>query len=136
MEESHEEIDSLLSEETPLSQDTHLSLSEETPLVAKDDLKEVENKSRGSAGTLSSNTSVGGYYPDFYDADNELEKPWPATFERSISLLAGPTMDTKFIEQVTKSPKITPNLSARRVSTTVHICDTIENNRFANTFSF
>lgn len=54
---------------------------------------------------------------DYYvDTEDELEKPWPATFERSISLLAGPTMDTDFIANVTKSPKITPNLARRRVS--------------------
>lgn len=44
---------------------------------------------------------------------DEMDRPWPATFERSISLLAGPTMDTTFIDQVTKSPKVTPNLPMR-----------------------
>jgi len=44
---------------------------------------------------------------------DEIDRPWPSTFERSISLLAGPTMDTTFIEQVTKSPKVTINLPMR-----------------------
>ena len=44
---------------------------------------------------------------------DEMDRPWPATFERSISLLAGPTMNTTFIDQVTRSPKVTPNLPMR-----------------------
>lgn len=44
---------------------------------------------------------------------DEIDRPWPSTFERSISLLAGPTMDTTFIDQVTKSPKVTINLPMR-----------------------
>ena len=38
----------------------------------------------------------------------ELAKPWPATFERSISILAVTTMDSTFLEEATRSPKITP----------------------------
>ena len=38
----------------------------------------------------------------------EMDRPWPATFERSISLLASPNMDASFVEKVTKSPKVTP----------------------------
>lgn len=46
----------------------------------------------------------------------EMDRPWPATFERSISLLASPNMDASFVEKVTKSPKVTPYqvLRARR----------------------
>jgi len=40
--------------------------------------------------------------------DDELERPWPATMDRSFSLLAGPTLDTKFVDKITKSPKVTP----------------------------
>ncbi len=40
--------------------------------------------------------------------ENELAKPWPATFERSISILAVTTMDSTFLEQATRSPKVTP----------------------------
>ncbi len=113
------EEDSLISVETPLSQDTRLSLSEETPLVPKGNSKEDDKCPSPESG--SANTSIGDHSSDFFDAEHELEKPWPATFERSISLLAGPTMDTDFIEQVTKSPKITPNLSTRRVSTCTQV---------------
>jgi len=54
------------------------------------------------------------HFVDITEKD-ELDKPWPATFERSISLLAGPIRDTQFIEEITKSPKIiTPNIRDRR----------------------
>lgn len=55
-------------------------------------------------------------------SDEEMERPWPATFERSISLLAGPTMDAKRIGKLTKSPKIgmTP-LGAARFRKTVNL---------------
>lgn len=36
---------------------------------------------------------------------HEMEEPWPATFERSISLLASPVMTPKTADFVTKSPK-------------------------------
>jgi len=43
------------------------------------------------------------------DADeivwNELDKPWPSTFGRSISLLASPIQPRKEVEKYTKSPK-------------------------------
>lgn len=79
-------------------------------------------------GANESNTEIdvedGNDYDNFVDIPDselkrpipvsELNRPWPATFERSISLLAGPISDTDFIEEMTKSPKITPNIGARR----------------------
>ena len=35
----------------------------------------------------------------------ELDKPWPATFERSISLLSSPVIDAKEVDHFTRSPK-------------------------------
>lgn len=75
--------------------------SEETPLVLDAGGEKAE-----------------GYTDAFVDTEvndeiDELDKPWPATFERSISLLAGPTMDTSLIEQVTKSPKVIPYRAIR-----------------------
>jgi hypothetical protein len=45
----------------------------------------------------------------------ELDRPWPATFERSISLLASPVIKVEDAALFTKSPKAgnTP-LAARR----------------------
>ena len=39
----------------------------------------------------------------------EMEEPWPATFERSIMLLASPIITAKEVDFVTHSPK--PGLS-------------------------
>ena len=46
----------------------------------------------------------------------ELEKPWPSTYERSISLLASPFVQTAQVDLYTKSPKpgSTPAALARR----------------------
>lgn len=94
-------------------------ISESTPLIPSDsDVAEVADKNQRNGGLMPpSNNAVArnGLPAPVFDFENELERPWPATFERSISLLAGPTLDTDFIEQITKSPKITPNLSLRRV---------------------
>ncbi len=37
---------------------------------------------------------------------DELDKPWPATFDRGIQILAGPIMDEKSIDNYTKSPGV------------------------------
>lgn len=46
----------------------------------------------------------------------ELNEPWPSTFERSISLLASPSIRASDVEMFTKSPKpgSTPQALARR----------------------
>jgi len=85
--------------------------TEETPLVALTTLNETESNSVTNIDP-EDGTADFDFIVDV--EDNELYKPWPATFERSISLLAGPISDTEFIEEITKSPKITPNIGARR----------------------
>ena len=40
------------------------------------------------------------------DIKDELNKPWPATFDRGIQILAGPIMDEKDIDKFTKSPGV------------------------------
>lgn len=86
--------------------------SESTPLVNATALEVGESNLDDSTNTSSPDLEAGNAFNQF--EESELEKPWPATFERSISLLAGPISDTDFIEQITKSPKITPNIGARR----------------------
>lgn len=87
--------------------------SESTPLVNSTALEVGEsNVDDSTEHTNSPDLEAGNAFNQF--EESELEKPWPATFERSISLLAGPISDTDFIEQITKSPKITPNIGARR----------------------
>jgi hypothetical protein len=57
----------------------------------------------------------------------EFDRPWPATFERSVSLLASPVISFKNADLYTKSPKPgnTP-LSARKFQVSV--------NSFSQTF--
>jgi len=70
--------------------------SETTPLVLGPNIESGEGDPDGFVAS------------DVNDGIDELYKPWPATFERSISLLAGPTLNPSLVEQVTKSPKVTP----------------------------
>ncbi len=84
-------------------------VSEETPLIPL-----TENEDNGDLESPQPTSSTASEFSVFSETMDELEKPWPATFERSISLLAGPTMDTDFIDEITKSPKITPNMNALR----------------------
>jgi len=51
---------------------------------------------------------------DSIEVDTELDQPWPATFARSMSLIARPTMDTSFVKRMIRSPKITPRQVLRR----------------------
>lgn len=60
----------------------------------------------GDISEGSTNSSVGTEV-------DELNKPWPATYERSIMILALPTMSANVMEMATKSPKITPGFSRR-----------------------
>jgi hypothetical protein len=55
----------------------------------------------------------------------EFDRPWPATFERSVSLLASPVISFKEADLYTKSPKPgnTP-LAARRFQVSVNIFQT------------
>ena len=47
----------------------------------------------------------------------EMDQPWPATFERSISLLASPVINAAEVEHFTKSPMAgsTPSAARRRM---------------------
>lgn len=96
--------------------------SEVTPLVRTTESSMTTHSDPEIGGPDEGGTNVTSGRPlendfdHFVDVvDDELDKPWPATFERSISLLAGPIRDAHFIEEITKSPKIiTPNIGARR----------------------
>lgn len=63
------------------------------------------------SATDSNSASAGTSETDSSTAitNNDAEfAPWPYTFERSISLLAGPKSDVDDIDRITKSPKIIP----------------------------
>jgi len=68
-----------------------------TPIAPKevDPLLETQSLTYSDENTSVSN------------ADSE-EGPWPATFERSISILAGPVTDIDDIDRITRSPRFVP----------------------------
>ena len=91
--------------------DNQNGLDEETPLIASSSTAENSTSSSPEIGNVnSSSTSTSSL-------EDENEKLWPATFERSISLLAGPQMDSKAVDFMTRSPKVVPpHLAQARVS--------------------
>jgi hypothetical protein len=109
----------LLSEVTPLVRATDSSTT--TRLDSDPETGRETSKNGTDTNGRGGNGTDGFFEKNDFDhfvdttAEEELDKPWPATFERSISLLAGPIRDTQFIEEITKSPKIiTPNIRDRR----------------------
>lgn len=48
---------------------------------------------------------------------DEMDRPWPATFERSISILSSPLIKAEEVDHFTKSPKPgnTPLAERRRM---------------------
>lgn len=71
--------------------------NESTPLIIGDSPNngDVLNASI-SSGSVTSTDSI----------KDELEKPWPATFERGIQILASPVIDVKKVADYTKSPSV------------------------------
>lgn len=74
----------------------------------------VPDDATANMATDDSNESPGSEVSQLELAE-EMEKPWPATFERSIALLASPVVTANQADHFTRSPKPggTP-LSGRR----------------------
>ena len=97
--------------------------SESTPLVGNNN-----GPPRASPGSTSSvdsdtlNTSVTTTDSSFIDdiTKDELDKPWPATFDRGIHILAGPVMDEKLVDDFTKSPSVRNRYKVREFIRYVH----------------
>ena len=64
---------------------TDVEANEETPLV----------KSPSDVDSITEESAI----------LDEMNRPWPATFERSISLLSSPIIGAAEVEHFTKSPK-------------------------------
>jgi len=47
---------------------------------------------------------------------SELDKPWPATFDRGIQILSGPILDRKKIDDCTKSPGVRARYTKKNLS--------------------
>lgn len=69
--------------------------NESTPLVGDSPSNDALNASISSGSVTSTD-----------DIKEELEKPWPATFERGIQILASPIIDVKKVADYTKSPSV------------------------------
>eukprot|EP00577_Skeletonema_sp_RCC1716_P031974 CAMPEP_0113435044 /NCGR_PEP_ID=MMETSP0013_2-20120614/36030_1 /TAXON_ID=2843 ORGANISM="Skeletonema costatum, Strain 1716" /NCGR_SAMPLE_ID=MMETSP0013_2 /ASSEMBLY_ACC=CAM_ASM_000158 /LENGTH=626 /DNA_ID=CAMNT_0000325321 /DNA_START=36 /DNA_END=1913 /DNA_ORIENTATION=- /assembly_acc=CAM_ASM_000158 len=69
--------------------------SESTPLVGDSPSSDQLNSSISSGSVTSTD-----------DIKEELEKPWPATFERGIQILASPMLDVRKVADYTKSPSV------------------------------
>ena len=76
-----------------------------------DDVEANEN-----TGLLDISPGTSSQESSFFD-DDEMFRPWPATFERSISLLASPMINAEKVDHFTKSPKPgnTPLAERRRL---------------------
>ena len=68
-----------------------------------------------STDSLESSSTVDDIIRD------ELDRPWPATFDRGIQILAGPVMDEKSIDNYTKSPGVRARYN--KVTTYNMMCD-------------
>ena len=84
----------------------------------KDDIEASEGTALLDASPAPSEEAV----PSEQRLWEELAQPWPATFERSISLLASPVISAKAADHFTKSPKPgnTP-IAARRLEVRISI---------------
>lgn len=70
---------------------------ESTPLIG-------DSPNNGADALNASISSGSGTSTD--SIKDELEKPWPATFERGIQILASPMIDVKKVADYTKSPSV------------------------------
>lgn len=75
--------------------------NELTPLVCCDSPNNDGDHIR-SLSSISSSGSV----TSTDEIKEELERPWPATFERGIQILASPMLDVKRAADYTKSPSV------------------------------
>jgi hypothetical protein len=74
--------------------DPEAASNESSPLLPSDD---------SATATHSRDSSINSAT---LDLKQELEQPWPATFDRGIQILAGPVMDEKSIDGFTRSPSV------------------------------
>jgi len=90
-------------EETPLLRVLHISPGNESTQSGESAVESIAN--------VSSEASIEQML------EREIEDPWPASFERSVSLLASPYLgDARDIDRMTRSPlrSVTPLLVVRR----------------------
>lgn len=80
-----------------------LEANESTLLVESSNAAAGASPASLDSGAETSTTTSSSSLDDIKD---ELNKPWPATFDRGIQILAGPILDEKDIDKYTKSPGV------------------------------
>lgn len=83
--------------------------SEDTPLIAisGSDISSVDSSTPESSSIDDANNDI---------TKDELDKPWPATFDRGIQVLASPFLDARKVDEYTKSPSVRARYKNRNVS--------------------
>lgn len=71
-------------------------LGESTKLIHGDSESQGSSNGTGASGSPQDDDS---------ELWKEMDAPWPATFERAISLLASPVIKAETAKDLTKSPK-------------------------------
>mmetsp|Transcript_27569 Transcript_27569/g.57563 ORF Transcript_27569/g.57563 Transcript_27569/m.57563 type:complete len:644 (+) Transcript_27569:58-1989(+) len=82
-----------VSERSPLVADNNESTPRESPTASSVDSTALEYSVSSSAESSTID-----------DIKDELDKPWPATFDRGIQILAGPVLNEAKVADLTKSP--------------------------------
>uniref|UniRef100_A0A7S2NTH1 Amino acid transporter transmembrane domain-containing protein n=1 Tax=Leptocylindrus danicus TaxID=163516 RepID=A0A7S2NTH1_9STRA len=80
-------------------------LNEKTPLIAVEESSSSTPKSQMTQDSGEESAASGSLSGASDNAIVTLDEPWPRTFERSISLLAGPHLNAKDVNKLTKSPR-------------------------------
>eukprot|EP00581_Thalassiosira_minuscula_P012237 CAMPEP_0183716206 /NCGR_PEP_ID=MMETSP0737-20130205/10193_1 /TAXON_ID=385413 /ORGANISM="Thalassiosira miniscula, Strain CCMP1093" /LENGTH=648 /DNA_ID=CAMNT_0025945439 /DNA_START=297 /DNA_END=2243 /DNA_ORIENTATION=+ len=80
--------------------------SEDTPLVASNADSNNGTIPRTSPSISSTDSTSLATDSSIDDLKEELERPWPATFDRGIQILAGPVLDEAKAASYTKSPSV------------------------------
>ena len=90
-----------------------LEANESSPLVELNNAAAGASPASLDSGTETSTTASSSSLDDIKD---ELNRPWPATFDRGIQILAGPVLDEKEIDKYTKSPGVRARYNKSTVS--------------------
>ena len=96
--------------------------NENTSLLASDTNGDTPRASPSNSSvdsTLDTSITTESSIDDI--TKDELDQPWPATFDRGIHILAGPILDEKSVDNYTKSPSV----RARYKKRNVRCCDVV-----------
>ena len=107
---------------------------ESTPLIATDSASNNDNTPRASPITSSADSTIDTSATTESSIDGikeELDQPWPATFDRGIQILAGPVFDEEKIDFVAKSPSVRARY--RKKTKSVSYCAFVEDCRLFDT---